>query len=123
MQKCQRKITRVMASRERGGTITQRLSKTRWKPPEAGLIKINVDGALFAEQRPFDAGAVAQDSLGEVLAAMVRKGQGLTEEIEACSLRKALQWAKNLMFNSIVVESDCAAIVTAIFGDPQSSIP
>ncbi|GLT48412.1 hypothetical protein SLA2020_220410 [Shorea laevis] len=60
--------------------------------------------------------AVARDSLGEVMAAMVCKGQGLvpTEIAEACSLRHALRWAQNLSFRRIIMESDCASIVTAL---------
>ncbi|GLT72260.1 hypothetical protein SLA2020_483830 [Shorea laevis] len=61
-------------------------------------------------------GAVARDSLGEVMAAMACKGHGLVpaEIAEACSLRHALRWAQNLSFRRIIMESDCASIVTAL---------
>ncbi|GKV39597.1 hypothetical protein SLEP1_g47348 [Rubroshorea leprosula] len=71
---------------------------------------------MTVKQRMFDSGTVARNSLGDVLAAITSKGNGLllAEESEACSLQKALQWATDLMFDNIVVEVDCASMVTAI---------
>ncbi|GKV17627.1 hypothetical protein SLEP1_g28105 [Rubroshorea leprosula] len=92
------------------------LSETKWRPPTVGFIKVNVDGAIFEQQRLYGVGVMAQDSSREVLAAMVSKGHGMLsmEECETCSLRNALKWAKNLMFDKIVVEINCTSIVTAI---------
>ncbi|GLT58959.1 hypothetical protein SLA2020_318120 [Shorea laevis] len=61
-------------------------------------------------------GALAWNHAGEVLAAMASKGQGAVEAevAEACSLRRALQSAHSLAFRRLVVESDCATIVSAI---------
>ncbi|GLU00014.1 hypothetical protein SLE2022_174120 [Rubroshorea leprosula] len=61
-------------------------------------------------------GALARNESGEVLAAMVCKGQGAVEPevAEACSLRRALHWAQSLAFRRNIVESDCATIVSAI---------
>ncbi|GLT27362.1 hypothetical protein SLA2020_023680 [Shorea laevis] len=113
---------RALLSRGRGATSVQKLSETKWKPPDEGMIKINVDGAVFEQQRMFGSGAVARNSVGEVLAAITSKGNGFlsAEESEACSLRKALQWAKDFMFDNIVVEVDCASIVTAIHSGTHS---
>ncbi|GLT72259.1 hypothetical protein SLA2020_483830 [Shorea laevis] len=107
---------RLIVSKGRGAAVVQRRTETRWKPPGEGLIKINVDGAISDEERVHGMGAVARDSLGEVMAAMACKGHGLVpaEIAEACSLRHALRWAQNLSFRRIIMESDCASIVTAL---------
>ncbi|GLT41992.1 hypothetical protein SLA2020_160160 [Shorea laevis] len=98
------------------------MSETKWRPPALGFTKVNVDGAVFEQQRLHGVGAVAHDSDEEVLTAMICKGQGLlsAEETEACSLQKAIKWVKDLMFDRIVVETDCASIVTAINSDTQT---
>ncbi|GLT63290.1 hypothetical protein SLA2020_358640 [Shorea laevis] len=64
-------------------------------------------------------GALARNHEGEVLAAMACRGQGLVtgEVAEANSLRRALQWARDLAFANIVVEIDCANLVTAVHSD------
>ncbi|CAN1258858.1 hypothetical protein LINPERPRIM_LOCUS10003 [Linum perenne] len=36
----------------------------RWHPPEAGIIKVNVDAALFGTDRKFGVGLVARDNTG-----------------------------------------------------------
>ncbi|GLT38834.1 hypothetical protein SLA2020_130550 [Shorea laevis] len=61
-------------------------------------------------------GALARNDLGEVLAAMVCKGQRAVElEVaEACSLWRALHWAQSLAFRRIIVEYDITTIVSAI---------
>ncbi|GKV01547.1 hypothetical protein SLEP1_g14094 [Rubroshorea leprosula] len=103
-------------SKGRGATVVQRHTETRWQPPGEELVKINVDGATSDEERVHGMGAVARDSLGEVMAAMVCKGQGLVpaEIAKACSLQQALRWAQNLSFRRIILESDCSSIVTAL---------
>ncbi|GLT37780.1 hypothetical protein SLA2020_120780 [Shorea laevis] len=103
-----------MALRGRGPSTSQRMD-TRWTPPGGDHVKINVDGAVSAHQRAYGMGAVAQNSSGEVVAAMSCKGQGVVCGIaEACCLRKALQWARDLSFEKVIMESDCASLVTAM---------
>ncbi|GLT42244.1 hypothetical protein SLA2020_162570 [Shorea laevis] len=65
-------------------------------------------------------GALARNDSGEVLAAMACKGQEAVEPevAEACSLRRALHWAQSLALRRIIVESDCATIVSAITSEP-----
>ncbi|GKV27974.1 hypothetical protein SLEP1_g37084 [Rubroshorea leprosula] len=107
---------KLVLSKGRGATMVQRRSETRWRPPEAGFIKINVDGAISMQNGAYGMGAVARNHQGEVLAAMACKGQGVVaaEIAEACSLRMALQWAHDLTFRKIFLETDCVSLVTAI---------
>ncbi|GLT31223.1 hypothetical protein SLA2020_059750 [Shorea laevis] len=103
-------------SRGRGAAVVQKATETRWHPPDLGFIKINVDGATSVQSAAFGMGALARNDSGEVLAAMACKGQGTMEPevAEACSLWRALHWAQSLAFGRIIVESDCATIVSAI---------
>ncbi|GKU89755.1 hypothetical protein SLEP1_g3851 [Rubroshorea leprosula] len=106
---------RVMALQGRGPSVSHRM-ETRWTPPVGDHVKINVDGAVLAHQRIYGMGAIAWNSSGAVVAAMSCKGQGIVcaEIAEACCLRKALQWACELSFEKVIMESDCASLVTAM---------
>ncbi|GLT59414.1 hypothetical protein SLA2020_322330 [Shorea laevis] len=108
-----------MASHGRRVGLTQRLGDTRWRPPDVGHVKINIDGAISGQQQSFGMGAVARDPAGDVVAAMACKGQGAVaaEIAEACTLRKALQWARGLSFERIIVESDCVNVIAAMNND------
>ncbi|GLU01763.1 hypothetical protein SLE2022_190500 [Rubroshorea leprosula] len=111
-----------MALRGRGPSASHRM-ETRWTPPDGDHVKINVDGAVSAHQRIYGMGAVAQNSSGAVVAAMSCKGQGTVcaEIAKACCLRKALQWACELSFEKVIMELDCASLVTAM-NSPLSDI-
>ncbi|GLT49038.1 hypothetical protein SLA2020_377910 [Shorea laevis] len=108
-----------MLSKVHGVTIAARQSEARWKPPDSGFVKINTDGAISTEKRNFGMGAILRDCSGEFMAAIACKGQGAVEAtvVEACSLRRALQWAHDLSLTRIIMESDCACIVTALNTD------
>ncbi|GKV08912.1 hypothetical protein SLEP1_g20481 [Rubroshorea leprosula] len=111
-----REYKQAMISKGRQVGLGQQLGETRWRPPDVSHVKINTDGATSGQQQNFGIGAVARDHDGNVVAAMACKGQGavVAEIAEACSLRKALQWARGLSFDRIILESDCATIVTAM---------
>ncbi|GLT45633.1 hypothetical protein SLA2020_194520 [Shorea laevis] len=112
---------RVTALKGKGVRPARCRSGIRWSPPESDYVKINIDGALSSQTRVSGMGAVARDSSGEVLAALACKGPEVVvaEIAEVCSLRKALRWAQELSFRKVIMETDCASIVTAI----NSTIP
>ncbi|GKV02674.1 hypothetical protein SLEP1_g15072 [Rubroshorea leprosula] len=109
----------AMNSKGRRVRLGQRLSETRWRPLDMGHVKINIDGAILEQQQSFGIGVVAGDHTSNVVASMAYKGQGAVaaEVAEACTLRKALQWAHDLSFEKIIVESDCANITAAMQSD------
>ncbi|GKV34825.1 hypothetical protein SLEP1_g43166 [Rubroshorea leprosula] len=78
----------AVLSRGRGAAVVQKLSETRWHPLDSGFIKLNVDEAISVQNSVFGMGALARNHAGE--------------------------WAHSLTFRRIVVESDCATIVSAI---------
>ena len=50
-----------------------RKTKSVWKPPNSGQVKINFDGAMFEEINATGIGVVAQNDRGEVLAARTER--------------------------------------------------
>lgn len=79
-----------------------------------GFIKVNVDGTISVQNRIFGMGALVWNHLGEVLVAMACKGLGAVkaEVVEAYSLLRILQWAQLFAFRRIVIESNCATIIS-----------
>ncbi|GLT29958.1 hypothetical protein SLA2020_047860 [Shorea laevis] len=111
-----------MVSKGRQVGLGQRFSETKWRPSDVSHVKINTDGATSGQQQNFGMGAMARDHVGNVVAAMACKGQGAmaAEIAEACSLNKALQLAQGLSFDRIILESNCANIITAMQNDSPS---
>ncbi|GLU09744.1 hypothetical protein SLE2022_265880 [Rubroshorea leprosula] len=110
---------RAQESLGRGSAVVQWHSETRWHPPDEGTIKINVDGAIAEQRQVFSMGAVARDHHGNVLAAMACQGKDVVvaEFAEAHSVRHALRWANEHNLGKIIIETDCASIVTALLSD------
>ncbi|GLT37918.1 hypothetical protein SLA2020_121990 [Shorea laevis] len=107
---------KAQKSMGRGAAAVQMHSETKWKPPDEQTVKINVDGAIAEQHRVFGMGAVARDHCGEVLATMAcwRRDVAAAEIVEARSVRCAMQWAQELNLGRIIIETDCASIVTAL---------
>ena len=47
--------------------------RPQWKPPDAGYIKTNFDGAIFEDLHAAGIGVVIRDEHGEVIAALAGK--------------------------------------------------
>ncbi|GLT98961.1 hypothetical protein SLE2022_164330 [Rubroshorea leprosula] len=96
--------------------MIQKRSETRWRPPEACFIKINVGRAVSVQNSAYGMGVIVQNHQVEALVAMACKEQGAIamEIVEACSLRMALQWAQDLTFRKVFLEMDCVSLATAI---------
>jgi hypothetical protein len=64
----------------------------KWTPPPPGEVMVNVDAALFADQRRMAMGAVFRDHHGDCLAAASEPMQGFAspELAEALALRRAV---------------------------------
>ena len=66
-----------------------------WKPPPKGVFKLNVDGAVFADQRAASVGALIRDEEGNVIGALSKKISAPLKavEIEAKAVEVGLQFA------------------------------
>jgi hypothetical protein len=75
------------------GNMCESSKVQNWTPPPPGEIMVNVDAALFPEQRRA-AGAVFRDNLGHCILAPL-PGFPTPEMAEAMALRRAMQIASD----------------------------
>lgn len=79
-------------------------------------MKINYDRAVFRETNEVGHRAIVRDNEGRVLASLAKKiplPQSVVD-VEVTAARRALILAKELQFNSIVLEGDSAIITRAL---------
>ena len=97
-----------------------------WKPPPRGLFKLNVDGAVFADQRAAGVGALIRDEEGNVIGALSKKILAPLKavEIEAKAVEVGLQFAKDLSVQEFILEGDSLLVINALkdLSPPPSSV-
>lgn len=67
----------VMGKPAQGSKIGMPRCNIKWQPSESSLYKLNVDGALFVQNRSYGMGALVRNHKGEMMVAMTCKGEGL----------------------------------------------
>ena len=84
-----------------------------WKKPQAGVFKINTDGATGGDGRRSSIGVVIRDSRGEVAAALCRVLPGCfsVDETEALAIEAGIMLARELDLHQVIVESDSLSVV------------
>ena len=85
-------------------------------------MKINYDRAVFRETNEVGHRAIVRDNEGRVLASLAKKiplPQSVVD-VEVTAARRALILAKELQFNSIVLEGDSAIITQALQAEELS---
>ena len=97
----------------------------RWRAPQAGFVKVNFDGAVFSELNMSGIGVVIRDNNGAVLASCSEKmfQAYKTEETEALAARKALMFAHELGFQSVILEGDPLGLIQALKSQEQNVCP
>ena len=90
-------------------------TKPRWQVPEAGVIKINVDGA-FKENGDVSIGVVIRNSTGSVLltAWRVISNAANAEEVELLACREGVLLAAEWSPSPSILESDCLSAVNLL---------
>ncbi|XP_062112468.1 uncharacterized protein LOC133823623 [Humulus lupulus] len=88
----------------------------QWTKPQIGMIKVNVDGALFDNEGYFGFGMVARGSEGGFIEAFQSssKGRVIPNMVEALGIKEALSWIKRKGWSKVILESDCLNVVNAI---------
>ncbi|CAN1287004.1 Putative ribonuclease H protein At1g65750 [Linum perenne] len=88
----------------------------RWHPPELGMVKVNVDGAIFSETRQYGVGAVLRDSSGAFKGMMQRRFSGTLspKEVEALALCEAIKWTSASGLHGVIFEVDCTMVSQAM---------
>ncbi|XP_062100043.1 uncharacterized protein LOC133805913 [Humulus lupulus] len=96
--------------------LTKEDGVEKWRLPAEGVVKVNVDAALFSEIPAFIYACVARDSHGHVLEAITCCRQGVVspEMAEAMGVREALSWIKRKNWNHVLIETDCLTVIQAL---------
>ena len=84
----------------------------QWRPPDAGWIKINTDGAINTEASCAGGGGVARSHLS-FMGAWSKSFPGVSDPFvaEALALREGVIFAQLRGFSHVVMEVDCLKVV------------
>ena len=96
--------------------LVKRVSPATWRPPAAGLLKLNTDAAVVNEGGVTGLGGVIRDTEGEVLGAFSKRVQGCldVQTAECLAIRAGLIFAMESGLRVAEVESDALNVVRAI---------
>ncbi|CAN1254127.1 Putative ribonuclease H protein At1g65750 [Linum perenne] len=88
----------------------------RWHKPPVGVVKINLDAALFDNSRRQGLGMVARDAEGGLLGVKqtVIPGVSIVKEAEASCLREAIWWAMEMGLAQVIFETDSLSVQQAV---------
>ncbi|XP_026433777.1 uncharacterized protein LOC113331264 [Papaver somniferum] len=87
-----------------------------WSPPKDNYLKINIDALFDHNTKEIGVGLIIRDSAGSAKGIRGRYFNGGVnpEQAECVAMIEAIQWAKELNLNNVLLESDCKNVVTAI---------
>ena len=87
-----------------------------WKPPLREKFKINIDGAVFADQKATSVGVLIRDEEGNIIGALSKKIWAPLKaiEIEAKAVEVGLQFAKDLSIRDFILEGDSLLVINAL---------
>ncbi|KAK4438681.1 hypothetical protein Salat_0202600 [Sesamum alatum] len=82
--------------------------RRKWQPPPAGFVKINLDGAIFAETNSAGIGVLACDSLGACIGWRKRHVdiKASPEHIELLAAATAVDLGKDKGWDQVIIEGD-----------------
>ncbi|KAL5541901.1 hypothetical protein UlMin_009611 [Ulmus minor] len=87
-----------------------------WQAPIFGWVKVNSDAAWCSKQKKFGLGAIIRDSTGKVLGSVATPifASVSVAVAEAWAIERGAALAKQLGFPTVVLESDCLAVIKAL---------
>ena len=97
-----------------------------WIPPPEYVFKINVDGAVFANQKEVGVGVIIRDEKGRLEAAMSKKIPVPLDAVEAEAVvyEQGLMFARDIGIHNFIIEGDSLIIHHALceLSNPPSSM-
>uniref|UniRef100_A0A7N2MTJ9 RNase H type-1 domain-containing protein n=1 Tax=Quercus lobata TaxID=97700 RepID=A0A7N2MTJ9_QUELO len=97
-----------------------------WIPPSENIFKINVDGAVFADQKAVGVGVIIRDEKGRLEAALSKKILAPlgAVEAEAMAYEQGLMFARDIGIHNFIIEGDSLIIYHALCesSNPPSSV-
>ena len=81
-----------------------RAQRPQWKPPDAGLVKVNFDGAIFDDLRATSIGVAVRNEHGEVVAALAEQipTPDSVFTLETLAARRAVLFARDIGLHHVV---------------------
>ena len=101
----------------RSKPVTKKLpKKVIWKPPDAGLLKTNFDGAVFEDLGAAGIGIVVHNSSGEVLATLseIIPLPSSIVALEIIAARRIVLFLHELDLHGSILEGDSKSSMLAI---------
>jgi ribonuclease HI len=96
-------------------------SESRWTRPSPGWVKLNFDGSVKMENGSAGAGMILRNENGGIVFSACRQLVNCLDplEAEARACEEGLKLALQLSDKQIIMESDCAGLVTAVLETGQ----
>ncbi|XP_075633545.1 uncharacterized protein LOC142606011 [Castanea sativa] len=87
-----------------------------WTAPLENCFKLNFDAAIFKDINASGFGVVIRNEMGEVMAALARKGPLVhdSEEAEVLACRKALEFVVDTGFVELILEGDNVTVMQTL---------
>ena len=97
------------------GNPKQPAEPVKWKSPSPDRYKVNVDNAVFKEQRMAGVGILIRDAEGHLIGACSRKLEAplVAIEAEAKAVELGLLFARDLSIQDFTLESDLLTLINA----------
>lgn len=88
----------------------------KWKKPDLGVLKLNVDAAVKLGDQSFSVGLVLRDHTGTLVHGKTSNKPMVTSvfEAEAVAVLEGLKWLLDLNQDNVVIESDSPLTVKAL---------
>ena len=103
-------------------SVTQR--QVKWRKPDLGTLKLNVDAAMSLGASSFSIGLVLRDHSGAFVSGKtISKGMVTSVfEAEALAVLEGLNWLLTGNHDSVIIESDSLLIVQALQSPPDDNL-
>lgn len=92
------------------------MTEQKWKPPDTGELKLNVDASVFKGYHMFRIGMVLRDDQRHFIQGKCMRFVGSISVLEAetVGILEALMWVQNMPTRRLTIESDSILSVNAI---------
>ncbi|XP_075665557.1 uncharacterized protein LOC142635251 [Castanea sativa] len=91
-------------------------TRAKWKPPLAGIYKVNFYSAIFEEIGEAGIGVVVWNFKGEVMASLLEKIQypSTVKMVELLAAHRAMLFTQEVSLRDTIVEGDSVTIISTL---------
>lgn len=103
-----RKVMKYKAKRCNKPGLSIQEEEHKWRPPEEGYVKVNVDAAVQQASQTCSMGMVIRDHQSNFVEGRTMKvlEQGSVFALEALGVCEALKWSASKGFQKVIIETD-----------------